>query len=55
MKYFLFVLCYLHFSFSQNNDLINKGEKLIYENKLDGAIIYYTNQLKKNAKEEQKI
>ncbi|NHN28101.1 sensor histidine kinase [Flavobacterium jejuense] len=55
MKYFLFVLCCFHFSFPQNNALVDDGEKLIYENKLDEAIIYYTKQLKKTTKEEQQI
>ncbi len=57
MKYiFVFCTCFfIQFGFSQNDAVIELGEKLINENKLDEAITYYNKQLLTVKNDEQKV
>lgn len=44
-----------HLSFSQNDDIVDFGQNLIYENKLDEAISYYNKHVIEPQNQEQKI
>lgn len=57
MKYFLFFISCLCFQvlLSQNDSIINFGENLVQENKLDEAINYYNKHLLKPKTKEQEI
>ncbi|MBU2929002.1 tetratricopeptide repeat-containing sensor histidine kinase [Winogradskyella psychrotolerans] len=57
MKYIIIALFFLltHESFSQNSDVLNFGENLISENKLDEAISYYKKHLETSIIKEEEI
>ena len=55
MKYFFFFFFLFQLSFSQNSDVIDIGQNLIYENKLDEATIHYNKSLKNTINEEDHI
>ncbi|RBP30752.1 two-component sensor histidine kinase [Oceanihabitans sediminis] len=57
MKYlFLLILFFVYpYSFSQKDDIVDFGQNLIYENKLEEAISYYEKHLAETTNEEQKI
>ena len=55
MKYFFFFFFLFQLSFSQNSDVIDIGQNLIYENKLDEATIHFNKSLKNTINEEDHI
>lgn len=54
-SYLLFLLIIFQWSFAQHDAVFTIGEKLINENKLDEAKIYFENNLKKATNNELKI
>ena len=54
-SYILFLLIIFQCSFAQHDAIYTIGEKLINENKLDEAKIYFENNLKKATNNELKI
>ena len=57
MKYIISSLFFLltHQSFSQNSDILNFGENLISENKLDEALSYYSKYLTTTTEKEDEV
>ncbi|TYB69431.1 sensor histidine kinase [Bizionia saleffrena] len=57
MKYLLISILYFisQVSFSQSDNIVDFGQKLIYENKLDQAIKYYDQHLLEPSNKEQEI
>ncbi|WP_203459498.1 sensor histidine kinase [Lacinutrix sp. WUR7] len=57
MRYLLLCISLLMFqlSFSQKDEIVDFGQNLIHENKLDEAITYYAKRLVEPRSEEQKI
>ena len=54
MKYFFFFFFFFHLSYAKKDSIVDVGQNLIYENKLDDAISYFNLHLKESKNNIQK-
>lgn len=54
MKYILFCFLFVQLSYSQKDSIVDFGQHLIYENKLDDAVSYFEIHLKESKNNNQK-